>query len=71
MTGATILSTTLPTVIGMGIVSETTRTMLGKRGRRRTTTRNARTRSQAGSGRVHTGKRGGKYRMKKGRRVYI
>jgi len=70
-TGATIMSTTLPTVIGMGVVSKTTDTMFGKRGRRRTTTRTTRARSQVGSRRVHIGRRGGRYIVKKGRRIYI
>jgi len=71
MTGAGLISTTVPTLVGMGVVSKTTETMFGKNGRRRATTRTTRAKSQAGSRRVHTGERGGKYIMKKGRRIYI
>jgi len=65
------MSTTLPTVIGMGVVSKTTDTMFGKRSRRGSATRTTRARSQVGSRRVHIGRRGGKYIMKNGRRIYI
>ena len=65
MTGALLMSTTLPTVIGMGVVAETTRIMFDKKtGKRKTVTVRKRFK-------VHQGKRGGKYIMKKGRRVYI
>ena len=65
MTGALLMSTTLPTVIGMGVVAETTRIVFDKKtGRKRVV--KTRTRFK-----VHQGKRGGKYIMKKGRRVYI
>ena len=67
-TGATIVSTTLPTVIGMGVVSKTTDTMFGRRRRRATRSSKAR---RVGGRVVHQGKRGGKYIMKNGRRVYI
>ena len=65
-----LMTQTLPTIVGMHVVSESTKTMFSKRGRR-------------GRGKVegvrignrsyvlHTGQRGGKYIMKKGRRVYI
>jgi len=66
-----LMTTTLPTIVGMGVVSKTTETMFGKGGRRRATTRTTRTKSQLGSRKVHIGKRGGKYIMKKGRRIYI
>ena len=74
MAGAdTIMTTTLPTIIGMGVVSKSTDTMFGKgkRGTSQRTTRTARTKTKVGVRKVHTGKRGGKYVMKKGRRVYI
>jgi len=67
----TLMTTTLPTIIGMGVVSKSTETLFDKNGRRRTTTRTARAKSQVSSRKVHTGKRGGKYTMKKGRRVYV
>jgi len=65
MTGALLMSTTLPTIISMGVVAETTRIMFDKKtGKRKTVTVRKRFK-------VHQGKRGGKYIMKKGRRVYI
>ena len=65
MTGALLLSTTLPTVIGMGVVAETTKIMFDKRtGKKRVVKVRKRFK-------VHQGKRGGKYIMKNGRRVYI
>lgn len=71
--GTTLMTTTLPTLVGMHVVSKSTETLFGK-GKRRTTTRSTRTsrvKSQVGSRKVHTGKRGGKYIMKKGRKIYI
>ena len=65
MTGALLMSTTLPTVIGMGVVAETTRIMFDKKtGKKRVVKVRKRFK-------VHQGKRGGKYIMKNGRRVYI
>ncbi len=65
MTGALLMSTTLPTIIGMGVVAETTRIMFDKKtGKRKI----VKVRKQF---KVHQGKRGGKYIMKNGRRVYI
>ena len=71
--GTTLMTTTLPTLVGAHVVSKSTETMFGKGGQRATTrsTRTGRAKSQVGSRKVHTGKRGGKYIMKKGRRVYI
>ena len=65
MTGALLMSTTLPTVIGMGVVAETTRIMFDKKTGKRKVVK-VRKRFK-----VHQGKRGGKYIMKNGRRVYI
>ena len=65
MTGALLLSTTLPAVIGMGVVAETTRIMFDKKtGKKRVVKTSTRFK-------VHRGKCGGKYIMKKGRRIYI
>jgi len=63
------MSTTLPTIVGMGVVSRTTDTMFRKGGRRRASrsTKSSKRRTPV----VHTGPRGGKYIMKRGRRVYI
>ena len=60
MTGALLMSTTLPTVISMGVVAETTRIMFDKKtGKKRV----VKTRKRF---KVHQGKRGGKYIMKNG-----
>ena len=73
MTGAALISTTVPTLVGMHVVSKSTETLFGKNGRRKSTrtSRNTRAKSQVGSTKIHIGKRGGKYIMKKGRRIYI
>jgi len=68
MPATTIMTQTLPTVLGMGVVSKSTETMFGKNGRRRGTKSQYRS---VGRRRVYTGKRGGKYVMKNRRRVYI
>ena len=67
------MTQTLPTLVGAHVVSKSTETLFGKGKRRATTraTRTGRAKSQIGGRKVHTGKRGGKYIMKKGRRVYI
>ena len=65
MTGALLMSTTLPTIIGMGVVAETTRIMFDRKTGKRKVVK-VRKRFK-----VHQGKRGGKYIMKNGRRVYI
>ncbi len=73
--GSTIVSTTLPTIIGMGVVSETTRTMFGKRGSRsRSKARQKQGNTVMVGNRVyklHTGDRGGRYYVRKGKKVYI
>ena len=69
MTGALLLSTTVPTLVGMSVVSETTKVLFDKRtGKRKTVTVRKRTVRKF---KVHQGKRGGKYIIKNGRRVYV
>ena len=68
MTGALIMSTTLPTVVGMGVVARTTEIMFDKYGRRTTSKKKAVRRVRA---RVYKGSRGGKYVIRKGHRIYI
>jgi len=62
-----IMTQTLPTIIGAGVVSRTTETLFDKHGRR--------IKSKGKSGgravKVHKGPRGGKYVIRKGRKVYI
>ena len=62
--GTTIMTQTLPTVIGMGVVSKTTETMFAKRGSK---TKNGKERKI----KIYRGKRGGNYIIKKGRKIYI
>lgn len=66
MPATTIMTTTLPTVVGMGVVSKTTETMFG-RGRRRAADR----RPRKTKFKIYQGKRGGKYILRKGRKIYI
>ena len=65
-----LMTSTLPTIVGMGVVSRTTDTMFGRRernGRRRA----AKNTSKRKSPKVYTGPRGGKYILKRGRKVYV
>ena len=65
MTGTLLMSTTLPTVVGMGVVAETTRVMFDRKTGRKKVVRTRR------RFKVHRGERGGKYIIRKGRKVYI
>jgi len=72
--GATIVSTTLPTIIGMGVVSETTKTMFGKRKPSRGRAQHRQVNTIAVGNRVyklHRGERGGRYYVRKGRKIYV
>ena len=70
-----IMTTTLPTIVGMGVVSETTRVMFDKHGRRiRSKTRQKHGNTVMVGNRVYklrTGDRGGRYYVRKGRRIYV
>lgn len=69
MTGALLMGTTLPTIIGMGVVAETTKIMFDKKtGKKRTVTVRKRTTKNF---KVHQGSRGGRYIVRKGRKIYI
>lgn len=73
---ATVLMTqTLPTLVGMHIASETTKTMFGRRGSRsRSRARQKHGDTIAVGNRVyklHYGDRGGRYYVRKGRRIYV
>lgn len=54
-TGGTIISTTLPTIVGMHVVSETTKTMFGRRGSRSRARAHAKSRSRPKSATVIVG----------------
>lgn len=60
--GTTILSTTLPTIIGMGVVSKTTDTMFAKKGIKH---------GKGKTFKIYQGKRGGKYVVRRGRKIYL
>ena len=74
-TGADIISTTLPAVISMGVVSKTTDTMFGKRGRRSQSKSWQKHGSTVMVGnrvyKLHRGERGGRYYVRKGRKIYV
>lgn len=64
MAGSTsIMTQTLPTVVGMGVVSKTTETMFDKRRRGKIPKRR--------TIKIHQGPRGGRYIMRKGRKIYL
>ena len=75
MTGALLMSTTLPTIVGMHVVSRTTDTLFGKRGSRsRSRARQKRSDTIMVGNRVyklHYGDRGGRYYVRKGRKIYV
>ena len=70
-----IMTTTLPTIIGAGVVAETTRIMFDKHGRR--VKRKAKQKHgntvMVGNRvyKLHTGDRGGRYYVRKGRKIYV
>lgn len=74
----TLMTTTLPTVIGMGVVSETTKTLFGKgkRSRRRDQGSTGQVRSNSimignRTYKLRTGNRGGRYYVHKSRKIYV
>ena len=62
-----LMTETLPTLVSMGIVSRTAEMALTPRGRRAM----AKHRKKSKRPEVHKGSRGGRYIIRKGRRVYI
>ena len=62
-----IITSTLPTIVGMGVVSRTTEVALTPRGRRAAAKRRAKGRLP----KIYRGPRGGRYIIKRGRKVYI
>ncbi len=61
-----IMGQTLPTVISMGVVSQTTQTMFGKGKREK-----GKSRVIKGRRKIHVGSKGGWYVIKNGRKIYI
>lgn len=85
-TGDTLMTSTLPTLVGMGVVSRTTDTMFGRGGRGKSAGSARKGKKHAGKAQkasawkkgpygreyvVHRGPRGGKYILRRGRRVYV
>ena len=62
-----LMTETLPTLVGMGVVSRTAEIALTPRGGRAV----AKHRKASKRPKVHKGSRGGRYIIRKGRRVYI
>jgi len=62
----TIMTHTLPTIIGMGVVSRAVDTTFGPRGKGK-----AKAKARSRKPKVYKGPRGGKYIMRKGRKVYV
>lgn len=67
-----LMTQTLPTIVGMGVVSRAVETMHGKRssGATRKSSKPKSRKPKKGP-KVYTGPRGGKYIMRKGRRIYV
>ncbi len=63
--GGTIITTTLPTIVGMGVISKTTDTMFGKGKRAR------KGKTKPRRFKIYQGSRGGEYIIRKGRKIYI
>ena len=62
-----MITSTLPTIVGMGVVSKTAEVALTPRGRRAAAKRRAKGRLP----KMYRGPRGGRYIIKRGRRIYI
>ena len=62
-----IITSTLPTIVGMGVVSKTAEVALTPRGRRAVAKRRVKGRLP----KIYRGPRGGRYILKRGRKVYI
>ncbi len=58
------MTETLPTIIGMAVVSQTVQTTFGKG-------RGGRKRVKREKYKIYRGSRGGKYILKRGKRIYI
>ena len=56
----TLMTTTLPTIVGMAVVSKTVQTTMGRKSKKKKRTI-----------RIYRGKHGGTYILRKGRKVYI
>lgn len=66
---STLITGTLPTVVGMGVVGRVAETALGRH--RSKPSKGGETKPKSRKPKVYKGSRGGKYIMRKGRRVYV
>jgi len=66
MSATTIMTSTLPMVVGTGVVARTTETMFGRKGRQTPRRKQKRIKFK-----IYQGKRGGRYILKRGRKIYI
>jgi hypothetical protein len=66
-----LMSQTLPTLVSMGIVSRTAEIALTPRGRRAVAKYRGKSKGKSKRPLIHKGSRGGRYIIRRGRRVYI
>ena len=59
------MASTLPTIVGMGVVTKTVETTMGGKKRK------SNSKSKKKTIRIYQGKRGGTYIIRKGQKVYI
>ena len=69
MPATAIMTTTLPTVAGFGVLAETTRVMFDKRGKR--IKGKSKSKSKGKTVKIYRGSRGGEYILRKGRKIYL
>ncbi len=62
-----IITGTVPTLVGMGVVAQVAERALGRRGSKSTPKKGSKGRKP----KIYKGSRGGRYILRKGRRVYI
>lgn len=65
-----LMSQTLPTIVGMGVVSRTTEVMFNKHGRRIKGIK-SKTKSKGRTVKIYRGSRGGTYVIRHGKKIYI
>ena len=73
-TSGVLMTQTLPTLVGMHVVSKSTETMFGKgkRDRRRANQKHGSTIAVGNRVyKLHYGDRGGRYYVRKGRKIYV
>ena len=61
-----LLTTTLPTIVGMAVITKATTTMFGEKRRRAAKRRPRQTKFK-----IYQGPKGGQYILRKGKKVYI